>query len=263
MRGVSSHGFTVVELLVAIATLVILVSMFLTSRSGARQKAHQAQCAANVNRLGQALQQFVGERNEYPRTANTSVYSSGSPMDYTSWIDALEQRRTKDASGASRPTLDSAVWNCPGARRPSGIRSDAEYSSYGFNAYGLGSSHSGFALGLGGQIHTADTNSVTLRATKASDVLRPANMMAIGDGFVGGNGVIVDGVWILRRLANVEDRQSSTARSNSRHRGNATIAFCDGHVESLSLKTLFESTDPEDLKRWNADGQPHNDLSPP
>jgi prepilin-type processing-associated H-X9-DG protein len=88
-------------------------------------------------------------------------------------------------------------------------------------------------------------------------------MMAIGDGFEGGNGVIRDGVFVLWRTHGVQDYRESTKRSYARHQGRASVVFCDGHVESPTLKFLFEDTSDEALVRWNRDHLPHREkLSP-
>ena len=42
----------------------------------------------------------------------------------------------------------------------------------------------------------------------------------------------------------------------TRHQGKANVVFCDGHVESPTLKFLFEDTSDTALARWNRDHQP-------
>jgi prepilin-type processing-associated H-X9-DG protein len=84
-------------------------------------------------------------------------------------------------------------------------------------------------------------------------------MLAIGDGFLGANGTIRDGVRVLQRGAGIEDFLASTKRSQGRHRGKANVVFCDGHVESPTLKFLFEDTSDAALVRWNRDHLPHRD----
>jgi prepilin-type processing-associated H-X9-DG protein len=45
--------------------------------------------------------------------------------------------------------------------------------------------------------------------------------------------------------------------------GKANVVFCDGHVESPTLKFLFEDTSDAALVRWNRDHLPHREkLSP-
>ena len=39
----------------------------------------------------------------------------------------------------------------------------------------------------------------------------------------------------------------------------ANVVFCDGHVESPTLKFLFTDTSDAALARWNRDHQPHRE----
>jgi prepilin-type processing-associated H-X9-DG protein len=88
-------------------------------------------------------------------------------------------------------------------------------------------------------------------------------MMAIGDGFSGGYGIIQDGQDSLIRADGFPDNLGSTKRSYARHQGKANVVFCDGHVESPTLQFLFEDTSDAALSRWNRDHLPHREkLSP-
>jgi prepilin-type processing-associated H-X9-DG protein len=91
-------------------------------------------------------------------------------------------------------------------------------------------------------------------------------MMAIGDGFRGGNGAIWDGwpyLWRTYGMQEVNEYVGSTKRAYSRHQGKANVVFCDGHVESPTLQFLFADTSDDALSRWNRDHQPHRErLSP-
>ncbi|HEX7619213.1 MAG TPA: H-X9-DG-CTERM domain-containing protein, partial [Verrucomicrobiae bacterium] len=100
---------------------------------------------------------------------------------------------------------------------------------------------------------------------KDSEVVSPGEMIAMGDGFAGGNGKIRDGVGNLERayVTPVFADFGGTARAYARHRGKANVVFCDGHVESPTLQFLFEDTSDEALARWNRDHLPHREkLSP-
>ena len=96
-----------------------------------------------------------------------------------------------------------------------------------------------------------------------SEVTSPSEMVAIGDSFMGGNGIIRDGGLVLWRTSGVEDNSGSTKRSYSRHQGKANVVFCDGHVESPALKFVFEDTSDAALVRWNRDHLPHRDRLNP
>jgi prepilin-type processing-associated H-X9-DG protein len=45
--------------------------------------------------------------------------------------------------------------------------------------------------------------------------------------------------------------------------GKANAVFCDGHVESPTLKFLFADTSDAALRRWNRDHQPHRERLAP
>ena len=80
-------------------------------------------------------------------------------------------------------------------------------------------------------------------------------MMAIGDGFTGGR-------FISCVHASLNDllRYGNTL---TRHQGHANVVFCDDHVESPTLKFLFEDTSDAALSRWNRDHLPHREKLAP
>jgi prepilin-type processing-associated H-X9-DG protein len=91
-------------------------------------------------------------------------------------------------------------------------------------------------------------------------------MMAVGDGFKGSRSVIQDGWYYLWRTYGMQEEREyvgSTKRTYLRHQGKANVVFCDGHVESPALKSLFVDTNEAALARWNRDHQPHPDLLQP
>ena len=81
----------------------------------------------------------------------------------------------------------------------------------------------------------------------------PSDMMVIGDCF--------DFQGLLnRRPLNWFENYGNTL---ARHQGKANVVFCDGHVESPTLKFLFEDTSDEALRRWNRDHLPHREKLAP
>jgi len=74
-------------------------------------------------------------------------------------------------------------------------------------------------------------------------------MMAIGDSFDAGVDFMRFDLAGLERFGNTLPR----------HQGRANVLFCDGHVESATLKFLFEDTSDVALSRWNRDHQPHRE----
>lgn len=66
MRGVYPirRGFSLIELLVAIALIAVLVAIFLPVFATVREKARQASCESNLRQTGLALTQYVQDNDE-------------------------------------------------------------------------------------------------------------------------------------------------------------------------------------------------------
>src|SRR6185436_16830782 len=95
---------------------------------------------------------------------------------------------------------ERGVWLCPSVKSK-GILG-ADFNSYGYNAYGLGTNFDSFGLGghhgfaLNTQIGTPP---VVNPPVAASDIIAPSDMMAIGDGFHGNGSEIFSGQSLLWR----------------------------------------------------------------
>jgi prepilin-type processing-associated H-X9-DG protein/prepilin-type N-terminal cleavage/methylation domain-containing protein len=248
-------GFTLVELLAIIAIIGVLAALLLVGVSRAKEKAQRIQCVSNLRQLGQAMKLFIGDSHVYPLLINGGYWQGKDTEHFTSWNAALENELSTHfpREGWLEP---KGVWDCPAAKKPSDFPRDLGYTEYGYNGYGLSSINDTNILGLGG--HKVDKGSFAPPVSE-SEIAAPSEMMAIGDGFKGGNGVIQDGVFALWRNQDTQDQLGSTKRSSSRHQGTANVAFCDGHVESPTLKFLFEDSSDAALARWNRDHLPHRD----
>ena len=99
------------------------------------------------------------------------------------------------------------------------------------------------------------------RAVRAHEVINPSETIALGDAFIGSEKAIEDGRNFYRSRQ-AKDVEGSTARSNKRHKGKGNVAFADGHVGPVELKTLFADRSESVLSMWNRDHQPHADIAP-
>jgi len=243
-----SPAFTMIELLTLTAIIGVLVALLLTTITRSKGPAQRVQCANNLRQLGLALQEFVAENHVYPLFANVDFRKGGYPAHQENWVNALEHE--KIASKPDQTFFKTGVWRCPGAQRPSTFPTNAVFMSYGYNAYGLDMMGYPVSLGLGG--HKVGIYAQTLAPpVNESEVAAPSDMMAIGDVFNGGAAFWRD----------VTVTNSGTA--NSRHQGKANAVFCDDHVESPTLESLFDATNDAALVRWNRDHLPHREkLSP-
>lgn len=264
MRNRSKAGLTLIELLVVTAIIAILAALLLAVVSQAKARARRAACGNNVRQLGIALQAFVAENGVYVLEANPGYRQGAYPEHMTMWTTALQYTELSvSRSSTNRIPFSQwagqSVWKCPDANRPPGWPTNAgPYFSYGYNVQGMSARTDTFSLGLGGQ-YVWSVSHYPAPPVVESGVVTPSEMMAIGDGFKGGNGIIEDGDNWLWRSSGVTGYPGSTTHAYARHQGEAEVVFCDGHAETLTLKVLFEDTEDAALTRWNRDHQPHRE----
>lgn len=241
-RPRATFAFTLVELLVVVAIITVLALLVLASASKAKQRAHQVQCTSNLRQLGIGLQNILSGNEGYPPVMPWARQIAREGLGIPSSVTNYAQ---------------TGVFRCPGAARKN---DDPEPYFYGFNAFGIevktnatelilstNSSVSSIeSLGLFG--HSGARSSVNEPA-----VAVPSDMMAIGDCFD------FDGLLERRPLSWFENYGNTAAR----HQGKANVVFCDGHVESPTLKFLFEDTSDAALARWNRDHLAHREMLTP
>jgi len=221
------------ELLVVIAIIGIVAALLTASVYKTRQRAQQIQCLGNLRQLGIGLQNILSDNNGYPPVMP--------------WMAQIE----RSGLGIAQPLTNysrTGVWRCPAAvwnkdNPEFGPSPDPDINYYGYNAFGVEvTSNSIDPLGLFG--HFGARSSV-----RESKVAVPGEMMAIGDCFD------FRGLLERRPMSWFENYGNTTAR----HQGKANVVFCDGHVESPTLQSLFEDTNDVSLVRWNRDHLPHRD----
>ncbi len=252
-------AFTLGEMLIVIAIIGILAALTLTALSRGIALGRRTSCANNERQMGQALQMFLTDKHAYPLVAIDF------PDHYTGWENQIARAELDGPAHNPKPPLypRPGIWHCPAANPP---LSRPAYADYGYNAYGMSPQTASNSLGLGGQHIWNGYEHQPSPAITGSDVAVPSDMMAIGDGFVGNASVIHDGRYSFWRTYGVEetgDYVGSTKQAYARHNGRENALFCDGHVESPTLKSLFVATNDTALARWNRDHQPHRDLLDP
>lgn len=258
-------AFSLIELLVVIAVIGVLAALLLTVLSQAKARARQAQCAHNLRQLGLALEGFRTDHHAFPPYLDPSDWS-----ETRFWMGSLNYQMGLPRGSRYIP---QGIWKCPAVTRPTGPwwenHKDYGWEAYAYNAYGLGPYVQGNSLGLSEQFSPVKSEWTTpVRRVTEGEVVSPSEMLAIGDALFGAPGVVVDGQRFARAsTATVSaywgpqefDHAESTRRAYARHQGRANAVFCDGHVESPTLKALFEDDSDAALSRWNRDHQPHRE----
>ena len=105
------RGFTLVELLVVVAIIAILMAILLPALTAAREKARSVKCMSNTRNLGQALNTYALEYNDYLVVHHSYVYGIAWPMELKKFLKDIQ------------------VWWCPSASKAS------QWNGISFNAY--------------------------------------------------------------------------------------------------------------------------------
>ena len=265
MQTSNRAGFTLLELLAVVAISGILAGLLLAAVSRAKTRARQAQCIHNVRQLGLALEGFRTDHHAFPPLLDPSDKS-----ETRFWENSLNHQM---GMGLNSSFDSGGVWKCPAANRPTGPwwenNSGWGFAAYNYNAFGLSPVFRTDSLGLAEHFSTVTSENTTTPVRRVTDgeILNPSDMLAIGDALYGAPGVVVDGqVFGRASTATVSafgppeyDYTASTRRASALHQGRANVVFTDGHVESPTLKVLFEDDSDAALSRWNRDHQPHRE----
>lgn len=286
----SRGAFTLIELLVVIAIIVILAAMVLPALNRGKIAADSAACKSNLRQFMLGISMYVQQERVYPDKDWWPIELK--PFVGASWPD--DNYTNTSPSGIS-PGLNylragSGVYVCPAYNRIGGVFMSAisgdKMSWNGVGSYGYNSlSWSLSGRGLGGMIVSVLPQpggaQYVWRATPENMVVCPSDMVGLADApLLNVAAYNIPGPWGKPNLSESFRGGSYIATYNSvlrglpaddkavrlmawRHGGRWNTVFCDGHVESLRAKALFDFSNPNVARRWNSDHQPHHELLPP
>ena len=282
-------AFTLIELLVVIAVIAILASLLLPSLYRAKIAAESAVCKSNLRQHGLAVSMYLDDFKVYPPYSMSDL-RSGVPDEQRYWHQRL-QRYTRAEWRIwlrDREIAPTGIHVCPSYFKLRGILTDSR-GSYGYNNAGYASSAVGQELGLGGvAVSPAEyPGPGDLRLLRDSGVLRPSDMVLIGDAklldfgqIFGPSGVSFWGAFLGQMdlsgpypPISIElrtgpwfpsaDQEPVWTKSldfiRKRHGNRWNVVFCDGHVESLTTQKLWDGRLDQIVKRWNRDNLPHRE----
>jgi prepilin-type N-terminal cleavage/methylation domain-containing protein/prepilin-type processing-associated H-X9-DG protein len=274
------RAFTLIELLVVIAVIGILASLLLPTLSKARQSAYSTICRNNLRQWGLGLSMYVDDFGVFP----PSSMSDDAWQPERFWHQRLERYTGTRWQNTKYRFPAPGIDVCPAYARLPGVHSGDVWGSYGYNGSGWGR----VERGLGG-VHVWDrpqalTLPEHLQLRRESEVVAPSDMVTITDATLWGDFDDRPACWgYADNLQRGFGRESLLFELNlqhegglsgsdkrgaigirRRHTGRWNAVFCDGHVEGLKTKQVFDMRKDEIAKRWNNDNLPHRDeLSAP
>jgi prepilin-type N-terminal cleavage/methylation domain-containing protein/prepilin-type processing-associated H-X9-DG protein len=266
-----SRAFTLIELLVVVAIIAILASLLLPALSKAKYQGKNTACKNNLRQMWIAMSTYVdSSAGAYPVLRYPNV-SGSTWREYNAWWTLIGLPFDE---GTNEVTSIKGVFRCPfqkknqfyyGMGPNAETRSGGPFQSYGYNAVGLGQEQLG--LGLGGATFTVregNTATIGFRPTKESQVVKPMEMIQLGDSFQRSIKSSRDGYqvmfesqcWLTMTSYSEAIVPPKTQPTYIDHRGRFNRLFCDGHIEAEDFNKPYDRTAPY-MSRWNIDNLPH------
>lgn len=221
--GRSSQGeaFTLVELLVTLAVVVILAALLTPAAAGVFRAADSAKCAQTLRQLSIALLACAGDNNMTLPRSSHSAYAVSERGWSRSILPYLGER--SDMANSEWAKAQAKYFRCPADK------SRTTGQSYGLNVF----------FELRPEFDEYEGSPDQWRTLPA--VPAPARSILLAE--VGGSSDhVMAHFW-------TDSQAGGFDCAHDRHAGKANFAFVDGHVESLRLEQTFDPA--AGINLWN------------
>ena len=237
-------AFTLLELFVVVAIVVLLAGLLLPALFRAKAQAQSTACKNHLRQIGLGMHMYISDSRLYP--AEWGRGAGG----YLAWAD--------EVAGNAQHSWTNNSWQCPAYVAKQGLvrvveyrRGDVEiYTSYAYNEWGMVDVSRSHRLGLG---------MVRGSAVSDSQIAAPSEMFTIADSRTfrnspGPHGLIEP----LHGDMQMQPFNSFHEETAPLHGQGYNILFADGHVALVRRRDYLYP--PRAAHHWNRDNLPHPEL---
>lgn len=243
------EGFTLIELMVVIAIILILAAILFPVFAAMKQRARASKCMSNLNQLGKAITAYTGDYDgKFPctrRPANFQVPTRDIRFFYAlggeTWIQRIDTYVHRGSVEDAQKGLMVGVFNCPDWEKkwPS---SYVDYHSYGYNFLYLGMPYKPYNTNYPDSAARNPYGSwgFMAGARKLGSVQRPAEMVMLLEN---------RSIWAFPPYkpdgnAYIPENRFISPRHNDR----VSVVFVDGHCEQYEPRKLVAENLPLQMK---------------
>lgn len=219
-------AFSLVELLVVVAIIMVLASLLLPTLARGKQSAERIRCVNNLRQLGLATHLYWDENGgNCFRFGGTST--NGGQLYWFGWIQNGEEgNRAFDASqGALYPYLRGrGIELCPSFRYDnSRLKLKATGATFGY----------GYNLSLSAPPNRSPVNLGQVLRPEAKALLADAAQINTWQAPASPNNPLLEEWYFI-------DTSTNQPNGHFRHHGKAEVQFCDGHagLEKMAADSL-------------------------
>ena len=215
--------FTLVELLVVIAIIAILAALLLPALDKARKKAQSISCVGNMTQISKLMTFYQTDNDDWCMPATIH----GSP-----WV----------SFGVERYKLKKEIYHCPGEPifkwSETSMNDNSKWVNYGLNTYSFGEDlRADGTLNKDAKLHKVQEYSRFGRNSSLGVFVDTVPQDSLYNGIIrhGSGGA---SFWEVDSEVAPYNSSGEWCPAYVRHNDRANVVMFDGHVQSLSYKTL-------------------------
>lgn len=228
-RSPVSRGFTLVELLVVVAIILVLAALTFGFAKFGRQRAQAARCVNNVKQLCAVQMGIVEDTGGYfctPGWTEIDGKKRGFAMHFTVFLNDSLNYKDKWSTLNARVT-DVDILNCPTAYAKARTKMEEVNGPARWNTYAL-SARIGVAQG---QTSEQGNGSYIDGAQRPEQLASPGLTVCVSEGALNKNGR-------YKTSFGPSSSRPSEGGMSEHHSGSFHVGYMDGHVERHTMETF-------------------------